>query len=263
GITGILGTNGCGKTTLLRIIAGLLPADNGGMVYKSKPVDTESAAWREKIGYLPQTPGLYPQMTVGGYLDYMLLLSAWKIKSERKNRIMYVARQFNLGEFLEKPIGKMSTGIRQQVAIAQALIHDPEIVLLDEPGNNLDMESRSRLHHLLLTEYAEKIILYIGHLVEEFGSLATQILILKDANIRFSGCPGALPGLMNGKIREVKIACRAFSKIGLKADQVLRIEKTGHDFLVRFDSSRFDYPGSHPVIPSIGEAYQSYNASGS
>lgn len=192
GITGIAGANGCGKTTMLKILTGLLKPEGGKVFYNSKEINTQSALWRSKIGYLPQAIGLYNRMTVYDLLDYMLVLSSIKDKALRKERIEYFTGELNLKAYLKTTCGYLSGGVKQRAGIAQALIHDPEIILLDEPTNNLDAEERERFHNFLDKFRHNKTILYVGHIIEEMGYLSDRMLIFKNGEIAFQGKPAEL-----------------------------------------------------------------------
>lgn len=189
GINGIAGANGCGKTTMLKIITGLSSPFTGEILYNSQMVNPGSKSWRSKIGYLPQSIGLYNRMTVYDLLDYMMVLSEIKNREFRKNRIEHISSELNLNKYLAIPCGHLSGGVKQRVGIAQAFIHDPEVVLLDEPTNNLDVEERERLHVFLDKVKQNKIILYVGHIIEELGYICNKLIILKDGKLGFQGAP--------------------------------------------------------------------------
>lgn len=189
GINGIAGANGCGKTTMIKIITGLSSPFTGEIRYNSQIVNPGSKSWRSQIGYLPQSIGLYNRMTVYDLLDYMLVLSEIKDREFRKKRIEHISNELNLNKYLAIPCGHLSGGVKQRVGIAQAFIHDPEVVLLDEPTNNLDVEERERFHAFLDKIKQNKIILYVGHIIEEMGYICNKLIILKDGKLGFQGSP--------------------------------------------------------------------------
>ena len=205
GITAILGPNGAGKTTLLRILAGLLPPDEGEFQLDNATMKPESRFWRNQIGYLPQAPGLYERMTVKDYLDYMLLLSAWKNRDTRRSRISQVMEQLNLVEYAGTAIGHLSGGTRQRAAIAQALIHNPMILLLDEPTNNLDADERERFHRLLGHIGEDRVVVVIGHVVNEIAAYSRKLLVVSGAQISFFDTPAALVALAGGRLRQDEV----------------------------------------------------------
>ncbi|HEX2866282.1 MAG TPA: ATP-binding cassette domain-containing protein [Ignavibacteriales bacterium] len=206
GITGIAGSNGCGKTTMFKILTGLLKPEGGKILYNSEEINTQSSFWRSKIGYLPQTIGLYSRMTVYDLLDYMLVLSDIKDKKLRKERIDYLTGELNLKAYLKTPCGYLSGGVKQRAGIAQAFIHDPEIVFLDEPTNNLDAEERERFHNFLDKFRLNKIILYVGHIIEEMGYISDRMLIFKNGEIVFHGKPSDLLNESRYSVRQILLS---------------------------------------------------------
>jgi ABC-2 type transport system ATP-binding protein len=205
GITAVLGPNGAGKTTLLRILAGLLPSDEGRFHLDNTLMSPESRIWRNQIGYLPQTPGLYERMTVRDYLDYMLLLSGWNERDARTVRIAQVIEQLNLVTYTGTPIGHLSGGTKQRAAIAQALIHHPMVLLLDEPTNNLDADERERFHRLLADIGRERIVVVIAHIVDEIAAYSTKLMVVSGSRITFLDTPAALLALAGGALREDEV----------------------------------------------------------
>ncbi|MFY7997035.1 MAG: ABC transporter ATP-binding protein [Candidatus Kapaibacteriota bacterium] len=191
GIVALLGTNGAGKTTLLRLMAGLLTPESGSVRWRDEIIGLSSAAWRQSVGYLPQSPGLYPQMTTHEFLEYMLVLSQWKSKQKRQSRIEEIAANLNISSFLKTRISSLSGGMRQRVAIAQAFIHEPSVVFLDEPTNNLDHEERERFHQFIAkkTNAAAPLVFYIGHIIPELLSVASDIVFLRNGSSIFHGTP--------------------------------------------------------------------------
>ncbi len=257
GITGIIGPNGSGKSTLLKIITGLLTPDYGSMSYKGNTINPQSMEWRVKIGYLPQYPGLYERMTAYEYLDYLLILSQWKNKQSRNERINELMEKMNLTSFENYTIKYLSGGMRRKVAIAQALIHNPSVILLDEPTNNLDTEERTRIHNYLLEISKEKLILFIGHIVDELSSLCSTILIFDKGKLMYKGNPEKLIEIQKEFIKEIKIPLKInFHKIK-ETLKILNIGQREDELIVHFDSRFNDYPGSSFSKPTLSEAYQS------
>ncbi len=254
GITGILGANGAGKTTLIKIISGLLRFEEGKIFLNDEEVDLESQSWRGKIGYLPQSPGLYQRMSVKEYLDYMLLLSGWKSINQREDRIENILEILNLIQFKDRAIGHLSGGTKQRVAIAQALIHDPDILILDEPTNNLDSEERFRFHSYLMELGKEKLILYVGHILNEMAEVCSKIMILKNGVIDYFEEPANLIAKTNEFVREVSLPSEQFSAELAKRNSTLSIANNNGCFILRYDSRLAEYQNSKRVIPTFDEA---------
>ena len=256
GITGVLGPNGSGKTTLLRILAGLLPCESGEFFLDNERIDRDARSWCRRIGYLPQSPGLYERMSVYDYLDYMLLLSGWKERGSRRMRIEEVSMALNLHNHSDVPIGNLSGGTKQRAAIAQALVHKPDVIFLDEPTNNLDSEERQRFHDYLFAVSATKITFFIGHIVNELPSLCEKILILDGGRIIFHDSPGKLVTLAHGVIRQITAPRAEFERSLQSKLRVLSVEHNGDAVTARFDSRLKDLEGSIPVTPTLEEAYK-------
>jgi len=256
GITGILGNNGAGKTTLLKIIAGLITPEAGKLQYAGKEVNTDSKLWKSKIGYLPQFPGLYQRMTPISYLDYLLLLSGWKNRRERKIRIEEISDILNLTAFKEKPIGHLSGGMKQRVAIAQAIIHDPEIILLDEPTNNIDEIERRNFYNYLIEISKNKVILFIGHIINEISSICSNLLVLDEGKIKYTGTPKDLIHSKKNILKETTISKDNFDILGNKNIKILSAGQNGEDYVIRYDSRFSDLPTGTLKEPTLSEAYQ-------
>lgn len=261
GITGLLGANGSGKTTLLRIIAGLLDQDTGNVLFNGETISRHSKFWRSRIGYLPQSPALYERMTVTEYLDYMLLLSGWKQRRKRQGRIEGLIESFNLVPYKDTPLGHLSGGTKQRAAIAQAFVHNPTVLLLDEPTNNLDAEERIRFHNQLVTQSQQRIILYVGHVVNDLALVCSKILVLAEAGIRFEGEPQELVRLMQGIVREATFPSSDWFDVAKLGLTILRVGRNAEHMTVRYDARFGDVPEGVEIVPTLEEAYQAFSNS--
>jgi ABC-type multidrug transport system ATPase subunit len=180
GITAVTGQNGAGKSTFLKAIAGLVKTKKNTFYYCGKCMGSRSRHWRRLIGYLPQSPVFYEKMTVKKYLAYMLCLSEYAEKRQITNVVSQIMIKFDLEKISDVKIGVLSGGIKQRIALAQTLIHNPAIILLDEPMNNLDLTSRRRFENMLVSDFSDHIVLYAGHELCEMKSISSGILILHD-----------------------------------------------------------------------------------
>lgn len=258
GITGIVGANGSGKTTLLRVIAGLLDQDSGEVFFNGEKISQKSKFWRSRIGYLPQSPALYERMTVTEYLDYMLLLSGWKQRRKRQDRIEELIDSLNLVPYKDTSLGHLSGGTKQRAAIGQAFVHNPIVLLLDEPTNNLDAEERIRFHNQLVAQSQERIVLYVGHVVNDLALVCSKILVLAEARIRFEGEPQELVRLMQGVVKEAVFPSSASLDIARLGLSILRVGRNAEHLTIRYDARFGDSPDGTEVVPTLEEAYQAF-----
>jgi len=181
-IVGFLGRNGAGKTTLMRILTSYLPASSGQVTIDGKEVVRHSMNVRRKIGYLPETPPLYPDMTARAYLRFAANLKDVPAK-EIGARVDKVLNECYLRNVAHKTIGTLSKGYQQRVGIAQAIINDPQILILDEPTNGLDPVQIGRMRELIRNLEAERTIIISTHILTEIEQIARRVLIIKDGLI--------------------------------------------------------------------------------
>ena len=201
GITGLLGANGAGKTTLMRMVADIIKPNNGSITYDGIPISVLGAEYRNIFGYLPQEFGFYPEFTVIDYLDYMAALKGIT-KSDTKRKIDSLLEQMTLTDVRNKKIRKLSGGMRRRVGIAQALLNDPEILILDEPTAGLDPGERIKFRQLLSEFSQDRIVLISTHIVSDVEYIASRQAIMKDGRIIREGGTDDLVEEMAGKVWE-------------------------------------------------------------
>ena len=181
-IVGFLGRNGAGKTTLMRILTSYLPANTGDVTIDGKDVAKHSMAIRQQIGYLPETPPLYADMTARNYLKF-----AAQLKDVPRKKIAAqvdkVLNECYLRNVAHKTIGTLSKGYQQRVGIAQAIINNPQILILDEPTNGLDPVQIQRIRALIKNLEEERTIIISTHILSEIEQIARRVLIIKDGMI--------------------------------------------------------------------------------
>ena len=202
GITGLLGPNGAGKTTLLRILATVLPADAGTVELLGH--DPTSAAGRlavrRQLGYLPQEPGFHRSFTAFEFVDYVAILKEWGDRRARHDEVRRVLSLVGLESVMGTPIKKLSGGMRRRVAIAQALIGDPDLLILDEPTAGLDPEQRLRFRELLSAVAARSTVLLSTHQTDDVAALCNRVIVLLGGAVQFTGTPPDLATLAAGRV---------------------------------------------------------------
>ena len=202
GITGLLGPNGAGKTTLIRILATLL-APSAGQVgvngwWTSDLRDRVEI--RRRLGYLPQDLGLYPRFTVFEFVDYLALLKELDDPAERHRRVRAALAAVELEDLARRKIRTLSGGMRRRVGIAQAIVADPLLLLLDEPTTGLDPEQRMRFRQLIAGIGEQRTVVLSTHLVEDVAAVCTQVVVLWQGRVRFHGTPSQLRQLADGQV---------------------------------------------------------------
>ena len=200
GMFGLLGPNGAGKSTLMRTIATLQQADEGSIIFDGLSVLDEPDEIRKNLGYLPQDFGVYPRITALDMLDHVAILKGIAGKGARKELVEDLLHQTNLFDVRKKALSGYSGGMRQRFGIAQALIGDPRLIIVDEPTAGLDPEERNRFHNLL-SDIGENVVVILStHIVDDVTELCPQMAILANGLIVAEGRPRDLVNEMQGKM---------------------------------------------------------------
>jgi len=188
-IVGFLGPNAAGKTTTMRILTGFLPASSGTATVAGYDVFKDSLEVRKRIGYMPETVPLYPEMTVREYLGFFAQLR--KVK-KRGQRIKAVSEQCGLEDMIDARIGRLSKGYRQRVGLAQALIHEPDVLILDEPTVGLDPRQIIEVRQLIKSLAGEHTVILSTHILPEASMVCQRVLIIHEGRIRAEDTPDRL-----------------------------------------------------------------------
>jgi ABC-2 type transport system ATP-binding protein len=200
GMFGLLGPNGAGKSTLMRTVATLQPADSGSIQFNGIDVLKQPDQIRRTLGYLPQDFGVYQRISAEAMLDHMAILKGIVNAKERKELLAYLLAQTNLEHVKKKALTSFSGGMRQRFGIAQALIGDPKLMIVDEPTAGLDPEERNRFHNLL-AEIGETVVVILStHIVEDVSDLCPNMAIMASGRIVANGRPADLTASLAGKI---------------------------------------------------------------
>jgi len=254
GMFGLLGPNGAGKSTLMRTIATLQSADSGDIIFAGQSVFEAPDELRAKLGYLPQEFGVYPGMSAEALLDHFAVLKGIKDKRVRQDQVAALLQQTNLYDVRKRAVSGFSGGMRQRFGIAQALLGDPELVIVDEPTAGLDPEERNRFHNLL-SEIGENIIVLLStHIVEDVEDLCPRMAILANGEIVRSGVCRELMAELDGRVWQ-----KTMPKTGVQnwdADyQVLSKTLFAGQHRLRVLSEVIPEDGFEAVLPTLEDVY--------
>ena len=200
GLYGLLGPNGAGKSTLMRCLATLQVPTSGSIRFGDIDVLAEPARLRAKLGYLPQDFGVYPRVSAHDMLDHLAVLKGLTAAGPRKETVEALLNQVNLWDVRKKAIAGFSGGMRQRFGIAQAMIGNPALMIVDEPTAGLDPEERNRFNNLLAEIGATKVVILSTHIVDDVTDLCSRTAILVGGRIVSAGTPGALIQQLQGRV---------------------------------------------------------------
>lgn len=206
GMFGLLGPNGAGKSSLMRTLATLQDADSGTVMLGDIDVLREKEKVRTVLGYLPQEFGVYPRTSALDLLDYLAVIKGFGNKAERKEMVLGLLQKVNLFEHRKKSVSSFSGGMRQRFGIAQSLLGNPKLVIVDEPTAGLDPGERNRFYNIL-SEIGENVIVILStHIVQDVRELCTNMAIMDKGRVLFSGSTDDALHQIKGKVWEKRIA---------------------------------------------------------
>lgn len=254
GVWGLLGANGAGKTTLMRMIAGIIKPTSGTISYDGMPIQTLGIEYRDIFGYLPQEFGFHHEFTVKDYLFYVAALKGLSDRKSR-HRIHELLERVSLTNVSGKKISKLSGGMKRRVGIAQALLNDPEVLILDEPTGGLDPGERVRFRNLLSEFAHDRIVLISTHIVPDVEYIATCHAMIKDGRLLATGTTEELVKLVDGKVWSCKVPANMVPKYESRIRVVsLRNESNG-DVSIRYLGNRPCNADSIPEAPRLEDLY--------
>ncbi|MEA4883118.1 MAG: ABC transporter ATP-binding protein [Clostridia bacterium] len=213
GMFGLLGPNGAGKTTLMRILAALHDPTSGSVTVDGVQLARNKEAVRRKLGYLPQNFGLYPRLTAWETLGYIGSLKGLFNGADRRRRIQQVLEIVNLWGDRRRRVREFSGGMLQRLGIAQALLGDPSLLIVDEPTAGLDPEERIRFRNLLSMMSGDRVVLLSTHIVADVESTCSNMAVIRKGRIVFRGSPAQLITEARGKVWEVRCRRDAFERL--------------------------------------------------
>lgn len=200
GMFGLLGPNGAGKSSLMRTLATLQLPDSGTVYFDGKDIFKDSQSMRSQLGYLPQDFGVYPRISAVDLLDHLAILKGLLNKNERKEQVLSLLQQTNLYEVRKRSVSTYSGGMRQRFGVAQALLGNPQLIIVDEPTAGLDPLERNRFHDLLSEIGEQKVVLLSTHIVEDVHDLCPEMAVLAGGKVILKGKPATLTEGLKGKI---------------------------------------------------------------
>ena len=200
GMFGLLGPNGAGKSTLMRTIATLQEPDSGGIDLGGLDVLRQKDEVRRQLGYLPQELGVYPRISAEAMLTHLAVLKGIHHPRERRDAVAALLRRTNLHEMRHQSLGTFSGGMKQRFGIAQALLGNPRLIIVDEPTAGLDPGERVRFHNLLSEIGEDRVVILSTHIVEDVSDLCSQMAIISGGRLLLTGEPGQAVQSLRGKI---------------------------------------------------------------
>lgn len=256
GVYGLLGANGAGKTTLINIFVGILGSDGGTVLIDGQDAGTLGKDFLSKIGYMPQYPVFYRDFTVIDFLLYMCALKGIPGKQGKK-RALELLGIVNLSDAKDKKIGALSGGMRQRVGIVQAMLGDPEILILDEPTAGLDPSERIRFRNLISKFAQGRTILLATHIVSDVECIAKEIMILKEGSLITQGTTDTLEQNIYGKVWEMTVNGEDATRLGSQY-YVSNMKQQGERFLVRIVSDMLPASDAVKVSPNLEDVFLYY-----
>lgn len=256
GLYGILGSNGSGKTTLFRIICGLMKPTQGAVFFNGKNMVDQAENFRDILGFLPQDFRYYPDFTARNFLLYIASLKGLSRKnaSTTSDELLDLV---GLSAIKNKKIRKLSGGMKQRLGIAQALLNDPQVLVLDEPTVGLDPQERVKFRKLLSSLSNEKIILLSTHIVSDVESIADEILILKNGRLRDRGTVNQLVSEISDKVWECEVTEYEADKLE-ETFLVSNRRQDGQHIVMRIVSEQAPISKASLVSPTLEDLYLYY-----
>ena len=252
GIYALLGPNGSGKSTMMNIISGILPPTEGEILYNGQGIRSLGTAYRERIGYMPQYPGMYPSFTVRDFLLYMSELKG--LPRGNEGEVDYILRRVELDDCADRKISALSGGMKQRLSLAQAVLGSPEIIILDEPTAGLDPKQRIAVRNFISETASDRTVLWATHIVPDIEGIAREVIILKQGEVTDIAAPEKLIQKMSGKVWRVRVEHNAAEEFRKK----YRICSTVPDadgLMLSLLSEGQPCEGAVPLVPTLEDYY--------
>ena len=254
GMFGLLGPNGSGKSTLMKTIAGLQQPDSGELFLNGNDILRNPTIIKQQLGFLPQDFGVYPKISAVDLLTHIAILKGMSNTVSRKEQVMALLQKTNLFAYRNKEVNRFSGGMRQRFGVAQALLGDPNIIILDEPTAGLDPEERNRFNNLLSEIGEERIIILSTHLVEDVRNLCSNMAIVNQGKLVAQGKPAEFIGNLEGKLWQKTINKKEL----LTYEQTYRIissQLISGKLCIHIYSDTDPGNGFHLITPLLEDSY--------
>jgi ABC-2 type transport system ATP-binding protein len=253
GVLGVLGPNGAGKSTLMRILATITKATAGTVTWNGTDIAKSPNELRAVLGYLPQDFGVYPNLNAVEFLEYMAAIKGLDGKAAHK-RIEELLQVVNLVEARKRPLGGFSGGMKQRVGIAQALLNDPQLLIVDEPTAGLDPEERMRFRNLLSDMSGDRIVILSTHIVSDVEATANDIALIAKGHLLMHAAPETLLQTVAGRVWEWTVPSAELQAIRQK-HLVSSTVRTSEGVRLRIVGESAPAAEAHPATPTLEDAY--------
>lgn len=254
GMFGLLGPNGAGKSSLMRTLATLQLPDSGQILFDGTDICQHPGQLRSQLGYLPQDFGVYPKMSAIALLDHFAVLKGLLNKAERREQILALLQQTNLYAVRKQAVSTFSGGMRQRFGIAQALLGNPQLVIVDEPTAGLDPQERNRFHDLL-SEIGEQVVVLLStHIVEDVHDLCPEMAVLAHGKVILQGKPADLTDTLKGRIWQKTVSKDALLHYQA-AFNVISTRRIAGSIQLHLLSGECPDHGFEPVHPGLEDVY--------
>jgi ABC-type multidrug transport system ATPase subunit len=255
GMFGLLGPNGAGKTTLMRILAGIVRPTSGKVSVYGLGLgsERERIAIKAMLGYLPQELGVYPDLSARQFVDYMAILKGLADSASRGKRVEEVLNMVGLRDDMDRKLKGYSGGMKRRAGIAQALVNDPKLLIVDEPTAGLDPEERIRFRNLLVGLASDRVVILSTHIVEDIGQTSRNMAVLAAGQVIYTGSPSDLTQAAQGKVWTVTMDGPRKPDNGLTVVSMLHMADGVQYRLVGEDVT--SYPGAQVTSPGLEDAY--------
>ncbi len=254
GVYGLIGRNGAGKTTLLRMLASVLPTTAGEILLDGEPITKNLASYRKMLGYLPQNTKLMPQLNIVEFLEYMAILKGIKDKNEIKMEVERCIEIAGLGNERKKRLSKYSGGMLRRAGIAQALLGDPKIIIVDEPTTGLDPEERLHFLNLISSIGVDKIVILSTHIIHDIENICPNVCILNKGKMMYSGSTAGMVESIDGMLWSAEINAGEETELKKRA-VVTNVTYTYGKPNVRYVAKESMYEGSVQIPATLEDAY--------